>query len=46
MGFSELGNMSLAELTGIRTPFGVERELHWKANKSLAAYADEARKLG
>jgi hypothetical protein len=44
----ELGSVSLAELEEIRTPLGlgVERALHWKPNKTLSQYADEARKIG
>jgi len=45
MGFPELGSVRLSELQEVRGPFGltVERELHWVADKTLGAYADEAR---
>lgn len=45
MGEPELGYVSLHELAAIRGPFGlkIERDLHFKADKSLAAYAEEAR---
>jgi hypothetical protein len=38
----------LQELTEVRGPFGlrIERDLHFKATKSLTDYADEARMLG
>lgn len=47
MGEPELGNVSLRELRGIRR-FGltIERDLHFTADKTLAAYADEAMKNG
>ena len=46
MGCPELGYVSLEELKGIAfPPFGlpVERDLYFKADKTLSAYADEAR---
>jgi hypothetical protein len=45
MGFPELGNVSLAEIEGVRGPGGltIERDRHFEANKSLSAYAKEAR---
>jgi len=48
MGSPEIGSVSLAEITSLRGPFGlrIERDLHFRAEKTLAAYADEARKLG
>lgn len=48
MGEPELGYVSLDELTAIRGPFGlkIERDLWFKADKSLTAYADEARLEG
>lgn len=48
-GCPELGYVSLSELESLRfPPFGlpVERDLHFKADKTLTAYADEARGLG
>jgi len=43
-----LGSVSLAEIAALRGKLGlpVERDLHFKAEKSLTAYADEARLLG
>jgi hypothetical protein len=48
MGCPELGSVSLSEITALRGKLGlpVERDLHFKAAKSLAAYVDEARLLG
>ena len=45
MGCPELGYVALAELTAVRGKLGlpVERDLHFVANKTLSAYADEAR---
>ena len=47
MGFPELGTVSLSEITALRGKLGlpVERDLHFEAEKSLSAYADEARLL-
>lgn len=47
-GFPELGDISLDELKSVRLPFGlsIERDLHFKANKTLTQYADEARSKG
>ena len=44
----EIGSVSLAELLSIRGPGGlrIERDLHFKADKTLQAYADEARRAG
>lgn len=43
-GFPELGYVSLAELQSVRGRLGlpVERDLHFKAAKSISAYANEA----
>lgn len=46
MGFPELGYVSLTELAEVRGQLGlsVERDLHFVANKTLGAYAEEARR--
>ena len=48
LGFPELGYVSLAELQAVRGRFGlpVERDLHFKATKTISAYAREARLAG
>jgi hypothetical protein len=48
MGEPELGYVSLVELASIRGKLGlpVERDLHFTANKTISAYADEARGHG
>ena len=48
LGFPELGYVSLAELATVRGRLGlpVERDLHFKADKPLSAYAREARMAG
>ena len=48
MGFPELGYVSLSELKEVRGPFGlgVERDRSFRADKTLGAYAAEARPLG
>ncbi len=48
MGCPEMGSVSLAEIAALRGKLGlpVERDLSFKAAKSLTAYADEARLLG
>jgi hypothetical protein len=48
MGCPELGSVSLREIASLRGKLGlpVERDLHFEAAKSLAAYAEEARLLG
>ena len=45
MGCPELGYVSLSELESVRGQLGlpVERDLHFEADKTLSAYADEAR---
>jgi len=47
-GFPELGYVSLAELRAVRGRLGlpVERDLHFKADKVISAYAHEARLAG
>lgn len=46
LGFPELGNVSLTELQELQGPLGlrVERDLHFKAVKTLGQYAEEARR--
>jgi hypothetical protein len=46
-GFPELGNVSLGEIDSVRGPGGlrIERDLYFKPEKTLTAYADEARLL-
>lgn len=49
MGFPELGYSSLAEIASVKVPpfgLGIERDMYFKANKSLNEYATEARKNG
>ena len=45
LGYPELGNVSLSELQSIKFPpfqLGVERDLHFKADKTLSQYHNEA----
>jgi DUF2958 family protein len=48
MGSPEIGFVSMREIRELRGPLGlpVERDLHFDANKTLSAYADEARAHG
>jgi hypothetical protein len=48
MGLPEIGSVSLEELRQLRGPMGlrIERDLHFRADKTLQAYADEARLAG
>ena len=48
MGCPELGNVSLSEIGALRGKLGlpVERDLHFKATKTISAYADEANRVG
>jgi Protein of unknown function (DUF2958) len=48
MGFPELGSDRISELENIRGPGGlrIECDLHFTPEKTLSAYADEARRLG
>lgn len=48
MGEPELGFVCLQELEEIKLPLGltIERDIHFKANKTLTQYADEARNAG
>ena len=45
LGFPELGYVSLTELSQIRNRFhlGIERDVHFKADKPLSQYAEQAR---
>lgn len=47
-GCPEMGRVSLAEVEAIRLQFGlrIERDIHFKADKTLVQYADEARAKG
>jgi hypothetical protein len=47
-GCPEIGRVSLAEIEALRLPFGlrIERDIHFKATKTLIEYADEARAKG
>jgi len=47
MGEPELGYVSLIELASVRGKLGlpVERDRHFEADKSISAYAKEAREL-
>ena len=47
MGEPELGYVSMLELAAVRGELGlpVERDLHFEADKSISAYAEEAREL-
>ncbi|MBV5266478.1 DUF2958 domain-containing protein [Pinisolibacter aquiterrae] len=48
LGCPELGHVRLSELAAVRGRLGlpVERDLHFRADKSLGTYADEARRKG
>lgn len=48
MDCPEIGSVRLSELEGIRGPFGlgIERDLHFTADKTLLEYAREARSAG
>lgn len=48
LGSPELGYVSLIELEAVRGKLGlhVERDLHWKAEKTISEYADDARAHG
>ena len=47
-GCPELGSFSLAELAGVRLPFGlrIERDLHFSTTHRLSAWAEAARRAG
>jgi hypothetical protein len=48
LGTPELGSVSLSEIASVRGKLGlsVERDLHFKADRPLSGYADDARKAG
>ena len=48
LGFPEVGFVSMHELRDLRGPLGlpVERDMHFEADKTISAYADEARSHG
>jgi len=48
MGSPEMGYVSISELTSVRLPFGlkIERDLHFKATKTLSEYSRKAREAG
>jgi Protein of unknown function (DUF2958) len=48
LGSPELGYVSMAELRALRGPLGLplERDEHFEADKTISAYADEARTHG
>ncbi len=48
LGYPELGSVRLSEIESVRGKLGlpVERDLDFEADKSLSAYAEEARALG
>lgn len=48
LGTPELGYVDLAELASVRTRFGlgIERDLRFEADKTIAEYAEDARRLG
>jgi len=48
LGCPEIGSVSLSELASVRGRFGlpVERDRHFRADKPLSTYVDEARRSG
>jgi len=48
LGLPELGFVCMREIRELRGPLGlpVERDLHFDADKTISAYAEEARQLG
>lgn len=48
LGFPELGYVLISELEAVRGKLGlpVERDRHFKATKTISAYADDARSTG
>ncbi|WP_315767577.1 MULTISPECIES: DUF2958 domain-containing protein [unclassified Bradyrhizobium] len=45
MGCPELGSVRISEIISVTSPGGlrIERDIHFKADKPLSAYAEEAR---
>ena len=48
MGLPEFGTVSLTELASIRGRFGlgIERDLHFEADKPISVYLEQANQLG
>ena len=48
LGFPEIGSVRLSEIRAVRGRLGlpVERDLHFKAEATLSAYAERARRTG
>jgi len=48
MGYPEIGRVRLSEIAAVKGPGGlrIERDLHFRAGKTLQAYADEAQRYG
>lgn len=48
LGFPEMGWLSISEISSVRGPLGlnVERDLHFRADKPVSAYAREAHRIG
>jgi hypothetical protein len=48
MGYPEFGTVSLTELASVRgrLGLGIERDLHFEADKPISAYCNEAARLG
>ena len=48
MGFPELGDVTISEIEQMRGPFGlpVERDLHFRADKTITEYAKAAHAAG
>lgn len=48
LGFPELGTVRISEIAAVSGPGGlcIERDRHFRPAKTLAAYADEARRQG
>jgi hypothetical protein len=48
MGTPELGFVSMQEIRDLRGPLGlpIERDMHFEANRTISAYANEARAQG
>jgi hypothetical protein len=48
MGFPEIGSVRLSEIAALLRPgdLRIERDMHFEADKTLTAYADEATRQG